>query len=166
MWDYISYGGGFPHTVTECVDPNWKTLAEAEPEEATAQMTLCLQTWKSEHPHGGARLFSTSILDSPRVAVVPEFVEDSWATSHPDSSTPNEKTIQRFRVVFLHALNFSCSPPDGCEIEFVPGAGTDSIVIPPPSKSLDQLTGFLLPIDLPTSKDAVDAAEGTPRLRR
>jgi hypothetical protein len=165
LWDYIdsTYSSNFD-VWTECVVPDWAALEAAVPELASAQMTTCLKEWQSEDNDPMSPLFNGSILESPRLAVVPEFVETSWSQVPVDGGT-NEKTIQRVRAVFLNALNFSCGP-SGCDIEFVPGIGSSSIIIPPPSKSLDQLTGFLLPLQLPASSDAIEAAAGVAQLYR
>ena len=163
LWEFIdsSYSSDID-VRKECVLQDWSALATAVPELASAQMTTCLKTWQSDDNVNP--LFNESILESPRLSVVPEFVETSWSQVPVDGST-NEKTIQRFRAVFLNALNFSCGP-SGCDIEFVPGTGSTTIIIPPPSKSLDQLTGFLLPLQLPSSRDAVEAAAGIVQLYR
>jgi hypothetical protein len=164
LWEFIDPSYTWNGDVKiACVDPDWTALATTVvPEAATAQMTACLNTWQDEDDV--TPLFDTSVLESPRLAVVPEFVEGSWADKPIDGDT-NEKTILRFRAVFINALNFSCGP-SGCDIEFVPGTGSTAIIIPPPSKSLDQLTGFVLPFALPASRDAVDAAIGVVQLYR
>jgi hypothetical protein len=163
LWEFIdsSYSSDFDVRAA-CVLPNWTALVGAVPELASAQMTTCLQAWENSGTND--RLFSESILESPRLAVVPEFAETSWSEVPADGGT-NEKTIERFRAVFLNALNFSCGP-SGCDIEFVPGIASTTIIIPPPSKSLDQLTGFLLPLQLPSSSDAIEAAAGVVQLYR
>jgi hypothetical protein len=163
LWEFIDplYSDN-GNVEVACVDPVWSVLANMDPELASAQMTTCLRTWETDD--GVDPLFSESILESPRLAVVPEFFEASWLED-PLDGKPNEKTIERFRAVFLNTLNFSCGPL-GCDIEFVPGSGDSDIPIVPKSKSLDQLTSFLLPFQLPSSRDAIEAASGVVQLYR
>ncbi len=153
LWDYIvaGYGG-----VAACAPGNF-----VDPDELinTANLGTCLQAAAAAN----ARIFSTSVFNSPRLALVPEFYESSWP------SGTGDRTIRGFRAVFIGGAFFNCSgsTPDTCGVVFYPGgdATVDLCDGTPPTcarldNEMDQITAFLLHDNALPLDDLLEGASG------
>jgi len=99
-----------------------------------SDMTACLSAFTD----GGytTPLFTADIVQSPRLAWVPQFEDTEWGEGRKDYN------IRAFRPVFLQTLYFAC-PPSPCPV-FDPGESGIALPAPRNSKA-EALTALLLP---------------------
>lgn len=116
LWRYL-----LPNSTSGCQPGDFAGLSGRP---ATDQMTTCLQNWTS------GELFDASIMYSPRLMVIPQFVESSLP-----SGTSEPRTIASFRAVFIDAIGFK-------DVVFYPG---ESGSVNADNNTIIQTTSFNLP---------------------
>jgi len=169
LWEYIGAGkaGSVP---ADCTRESFATtLSNAGFAAAETQLAQCLLDYEA-----GAGAYETlfdhdadddgdpDIVNSPRFAIVPQFIE----TGFPNGNSGSMR-IAGYRAVFVQGLYFGCSG-GGCSTIHTPGSATGSLNLPGGSSPLAQITSFLLPGGAAASdllENGIDGELGAYQLR-
>lgn len=146
LWEYIGAGkaGSVPSNCTR--ESFATTLSTNGFAAAETQLAQCLLDYEAgPGPYGVLFDYDTDgngdpdIVDSPRFAIVPQFIE----TGFPNGNSGSMR-IAGYRAVFVQGLYFGCSG-NSCSTVHTPGSATGSLTLPGGSSPLAQITSFLLP---------------------
>lgn len=105
LWEYL-----VPNTVPGCHPDDFAPLL---PPDKTLQLDVCLAAAAGS----GQRLFSRSLLDSPRFGLGVRVWETSWTTSG-----SVDRTLREFVPIFIHSIHFNCAGTT-CGADLIPGEG-------------------------------------------